>query len=99
MKPTDATKILEAVTEEVNSLFGNLSTEQLNWKPSTEKWSIAQCLDHLMITNSSYYSQLNKVIDGKHKNSYYQNVKFISRFCGSYLIKETGAVVNKPQKN
>jgi hypothetical protein len=52
-----------------------------------------------MVTNSSYYPQLNIVISGGHKNSFYQNIKFISRFCGNYLIRETRAVVNKPQKN
>lgn len=89
----------EAVTAEVKSLFANLSLVQLNWKPSAEKWSIAQCLDHLMVTNQTFYPQLQEVISGNHKNSFYQNIKFISRYFGSYLIRETGSVVNKPQKN
>lgn len=89
----------DKVTAEAKSLFGNLSTDQLNWKPSAEKWSIAQCLDHLIVSNSTYYPQFDEVASGKHKNSFYQNIKFISKFFGDYLIKETGAVVAKPMQS
>lgn len=99
MRIEETIKVFDQVTAEVELNFGQLSAAQLNWKPSAEKWSIAQCLDHLMVTNSSYYPQLNIVISGEHKNSFYQNIKFISRFCANYLIKETGAVVKRPQKN
>jgi uncharacterized damage-inducible protein DinB len=64
-----------------------------------EKWSIAQCLDHLIVSNSTYYRQFEEVSSGKHKNSFYQNIKFISKFFGDYLIKETGAVVVKPMQS
>ena len=87
------------VTVEAKSLFGNLSAEQLNWKPSAEKWSIAQCLDHLVTSNTTYYPQFNEIISGAHRNSFYQNIQFISRFFGNYLIKETGAVVSTPMKS
>lgn len=86
-------------TAEAKLLFGNLSSHKLNWKPSPEKWSIAQCLHHLIVSNSTYYPQLNEVISGRHKNSFYQNIKSVSRFFGNYLIKETGAVVSKPMKS
>lgn len=89
----------DKVTTQAKSLFGNLSATQLNWKPSAEKWSIAQCLDHLIVSNSTYYATLTAVITGQHKNSFYQSVGFISRFFGNYLIKETGPVVGKPMKN
>ena len=87
------------VTVEVNSLFSNLSFAQLNWKPSPEKWSIAQCLDHLIVSNNTYSPQLNEVVSGSHKNSFYQNLKFVSKFFGNYLIKEASAIVVKPMKS
>jgi hypothetical protein len=90
---------LGKVTAEANSVFGTLSFSELNWKPSSDKWSIAQCLDHLIVSNSTYYPQFNEIISGNHQNSFYQNIGFISRFFGSYLIKETGPVVGKPMKN
>lgn len=89
----------DLVTMQVKLHFGKLTEAQLNWKPAPEKWSIAQCLDHLRVSNRTYYPLLNDIIEGKHKNTWYQNIGFISRWFGNYLIKETGPVVGKPMKN
>ncbi len=35
-------------------LFSGLSETQLNWKPAPDKWSIAQCLDHLAVATSKF---------------------------------------------
>ena len=35
------------VRADAEKLVDGLSERELNWKPSPEKWSIAQCLDHL----------------------------------------------------
>lgn len=90
---------ITAVTREVKSCFGHLSAAQLNWKPAADKWSVAQCLDHLIVSNKTYYPQLNRVIDGTYKKSMYQRIKPLSNFFGAWLVKETGPVVGKPMKN
>lgn len=46
--------------EKASLEFSNISSEQLNWKPSAESWSIAQCLDHLIIADSSYFPDKKK---------------------------------------
>lgn len=99
-KPIEvAIETFAKVSEDAERSFGNLSAKQLNLKPSPEKWSIAQCLHHVIVSNETYYTPLQKIIDGKHRNSFYQSIRFISRFFGSYLIKETGPVISKPMKN
>lgn len=42
------------ITRDIGYYCENLSEEQLNWKPNNSKWSIAQCLDHLIRTNTSF---------------------------------------------
>lgn len=42
------------IIRDVEHYCGNLSEQQLNWKPNTSKWSVAQCLDHLIKTNTSF---------------------------------------------
>ena len=44
---------LEHITKQVQSEFGMLTKEQLNWKPTPDTWSIAQNLDHLMVVNET----------------------------------------------
>ncbi len=34
--------------------FQNLSEEDLLWKPAPDKWSIAECLQHIIIANTIY---------------------------------------------
>lgn len=99
MTPRETIAVFETVSSEAQKRFGGFTAEQLNWKPTPEKWSIAQCLHHLIVSNSTYYPQLQRVVEGKHKNSWYQNIRFVSKFFGNYLIKETGPVVNKPMQN
>lgn len=64
------------VGEAVKKTFGNLSAEQINWKPSAEIWSIGQCLEHLIVTNNLYFPNIQKVIDGKHRNNFFSKIPF-----------------------
>lgn len=50
-------------TESVIKDFGkfkDLSENQINWKPSPESWSIAECIDHLVVTNKLYLKEIEK---------------------------------------
>ena len=41
--------------------FGELNQEQLNWKPSPDKWSIGECIDHLIVSHDQYLKIIRKV--------------------------------------
>jgi uncharacterized damage-inducible protein DinB len=88
----------EAVTTVRNS-FIQLTEEQLNWKPLPEKWSIAQCLDHLVNSDEAYYPVFEKIISGTHTPSLWTRISPFSTFFGNWLTKNSGAVVNKKIKN
>ncbi len=90
---------INEVTKEAKLHFGHLAAAHLNWKPAADKWSVAQCLDHLIVSNETYYPQVNKVVDGSYKKSLYQGIRPLSNFFGAWLVKETGPVVGKPMKN
>ena len=42
--------------------FLKLSPEQLNWRPSDKQWSVGECFEHLMRTNSEYIPYYQKSI-------------------------------------
>ena len=48
-------KQLDEITAAVQAEFSGLDNTQLNRKPVADKWSIAQCLDHLVVSNDSYF--------------------------------------------
>lgn len=67
---------LQKISVETIKTFGELSAEQINWKPSEKIWSIGQCFEHLIVTNNLYFPNIQKVIDGKHRNNFYSKIPF-----------------------
>ena len=62
----NASNLLELVESEAqrNSAtakeFASLDQSLLNWKPSSNQWSIAECLEHLAISMAAYKPILNR---------------------------------------
>jgi len=46
---------------EVNKRLSGLSESQINWKFSEERWSIGECIEHLVITQKLYNSKINEL--------------------------------------
>ena len=77
---------LERVGREAREVFGRLSAAQLNWKPSAEQWSVGQCFDHLIVTNSSFFPVMERVAAGTFKGGLWARVSPLSGFFGRYIL-------------
>jgi hypothetical protein len=77
---------LNNINEQSISLFGTLSYEQLNWKPNSNTWSIAQNLDHLIVVNQTYYPILTSLKEGKHKTPFIAKIGFLVSFLGKTVL-------------
>lgn len=75
-----------AVSAEVEASFGGMDSERLNWKPDPASWSIGQCLDHLIRTNTKFYPQLEELLSGKRSQTLWQNVPLIPGLWGRIMI-------------
>src|SRR5688500_20391303 len=64
----------DTIANDARRVFGGLTKEQLNWKPSAERWSVAQCFDHLITTNSGYLPIVDDVLAGQKKSSVWQKI-------------------------
>ncbi len=89
---------LEDSTKQVQQSFGSLTKEQLNWKPFAYKWSVGECIDHLVTSNRLYFPQLEKITTGGHKNSLWQKVSPFSGFFGKVLKKSVSPDAVKKMK-
>lgn len=67
--------------------FSSLSEAQLNWKPAPEKWSAGECIEHLVISNKTYFPEFELAARGEHKNSLWKKITPLSGFWGKMLIK------------
>lgn len=77
---------LDAVAADAKSSFGQLTTEQLNWKPSSSEWSVAQCLDHLIASNQGYIPIINEVNRGEYKRSLQERLPVLPGVFGSLVL-------------
>ncbi len=78
---------LNAVATDSRSSFGQLTTQQLNWKPSPDEWSVAQCLDHLIVSNDQFVPLINRVKRGEYKPSLKERVPLLPRFFGPLVLR------------
>jgi hypothetical protein len=70
---------LDAIHAKVTDICSGLDSTQLNWQPDGgQRWSIAQCLDHLAKTTTLYGASLEKAIDsapaGDEREAAYPNL-------------------------
>ena len=55
---------LERQTAQAQALTSGLNQESLNWQPNGgNSWSVAQCLDHLVIMNAIYAKALQAAVE------------------------------------
>lgn len=77
---------IDKITEHFVADVGSLSTEQLNWKPNPETWSIAQNIDHLIVVNETYYPVLASLKEGTYKTPFIARLGFMVSFLGKTVL-------------
>lgn len=96
MKPFLSANLLPAViaetekaSDEASTLVTGLSEAQLNWKPATDRWSIAQCLDHLAVASEKFGPYLTAAIaHGREKYPVTLAPGYQPTWMGGWLIKQ-----------
>ena len=89
----------EAVKAEMNLHFEELTEEQLNWKSNRNQWSIGQCIDHLVTSNSTYFPTFQALVEGRHARRWLERVPFWASFGGRILLESIQPVPNTKTKS
>ena len=55
------------VADEIARRFCRLSAGQLNWKPAPDEWSIAQCFDHLVVSERPFVPIFEDIRAGRRR--------------------------------
>jgi hypothetical protein len=89
------------LAQDVEHTFGHLTDWQLNWKPRPDQWSVGQCLDHLIVTNTTYFSQFEQLTKGQKQATLWERLPLWPRVCGKLMHRvvapETARPVKAPQ--
>ena len=78
--------------------FGTLSPEQLTWKPGPDRWSIAECLEHLRVTKGCYFPVLEQITTGTYRMSTFQRFSPFTRLFGRWMKDQLTEEVKKPMR-
>ncbi len=101
MKNTHLPDLLNRLTNmstKVPLAFGQLTSEQLNWKPSPNQWSVGQCLDHLVTTNELYYALFDQALRGNHSRTFWEKLPLWPTLMGNMILKSVRPETRRKNK-
>jgi hypothetical protein len=86
MQTQDWLRQIDQTTRKAQEAFGTLTPEALNRQPAPGAWSIAQCLDHLMVTNLTYWPVVRQLRAGAYRTPWHGRFGFLTRFFGNIVL-------------
>ncbi|NNE29014.1 MAG: DinB family protein [Saprospiraceae bacterium] len=89
---------LEEIKDLFQDEFGGLTSNQLNWKPGPNTWSIAQNVDHLIVINTTYFPTFEKLLVGTYQPPILGKVRFLVEWMGSAILKSVDPARQKKTK-
>ena len=89
---------LDALTAKFNEVFGDLTPQQLNWKPDANTWSIAEKIEHLNLVNESYFPVIEKLKTKTYKQPFTAKFNFLINFFGTSILKSVQPETKRKSK-
>jgi len=92
----DSPNLLQTIVSEAEKnsaaarlVAADLTEAQLNWKPSPEQWSIAQCLEHLTVATKGFEKYFSSALEHARKNPQVGSApRYKPSFVGGWLAKQ-----------
>jgi len=80
-------KDLHDIEIAIQDVFSNLRSDQLNWKPDPDSWSILECMEHITLTNKIYQERMKEGIQRGVAKKKIPKKTFRSGFLGNLGVK------------
>lgn len=89
---TMAVKHLTETSEHMTKVLKGLTEEQLNFKPEEEAWSIAECAEHLTISENAFGGLIQKTVAAGPNPALKDSLKFKDDQLMGIIIDRTNKV-------
>jgi DinB superfamily len=76
-----------AVQNDAQSLIANLTEAQAAWRPHAAAWCIAECLDHLALTNRIYLANMQPIADAARLDNKLRRRPALPGFLGAWFVR------------
>ena len=83
---SEVTSALDDVAQDAHATFGRLNTRQLNWRPDTARWSVAQCFQHLVTANGLMLNAARDALENPSR-SVWQRMPLLPSAFGWVMIR------------
>jgi hypothetical protein len=80
------TGIAELIRD-VEATFGSLDPRQLNWRPDSARWSVAQCFEHLLKMNALMLQAAEDALDDGKPKSVWQRLPLLPSAFGPLMVR------------
>ena len=84
----------EAIKLDAHTLLAELALPQLVWRSHAESWSIADCLNHLVVTGNESLPRIRAALAGRHSRGSFGVHAFLQATVGNLLIRWMDAPPN-----
>jgi len=75
------------VARDAEGTFGGLTPGQLNWRPDATRWSVAQCVEHLVIINGLMLRATKDALSGVAPRTVWQRLLFLPGVFGRLMVR------------
>ena len=85
----DCLRQIDEVDASAGALLSELTEEQFHWSPTSSRWSIAQCLVHLVIIGEKYLPMLDQAMERARVDNLVSYGPFRYGFVERWLVRAT----------
>jgi len=85
----DCIRQLDEIDADASNLLNRLTEDQFHWSPDSARWSIAQCLLHLVIIGDKYLPLLDEAIERARAEDLVSRGPFRYGFIERWLVRST----------
>ena len=76
-----------AIEKDAQSLIANLTEAQAAWRPHPAAWCVAECLDHLALTNRIYLATMQPVAVAARRDDKLRRRPALPGFLGAWFVR------------
>jgi len=80
----------DSAREQFEQIISGLDDAQFNWRPKEDQWSIAECIDHLVVLGTLMNRNIDDGIEKANSNGLHSAGPFTYGFIGNWFVKAVG---------
>jgi hypothetical protein len=83
-------ELADANADEIARVAADLDATRLLWRPSPERWGVADCMEHLVSTGAAYYPKMRAAVEAATHDPARDDARWAPSWLGRFLLGAVG---------